>query len=113
MRDKNSALKRSEPERFQIGHAVQSGRAGALEVDGRFAAKDAGTDGAAEIVVGLEPGRHLVRVTGTEVFACGIQAFAQTLGKRLGGLPRRLEPLPLAEPVRIDDALVFKIIGEG
>ena len=102
-------LHRSSKSRKRL--CTQTGSTGTLEVDRRFAAKDAGTDGASEIVVGLEPGLHLIRATGTEVFAGGIQPFAQALGKRLGVPPRCLESLLLSETVRIDDGLILKIVG--
>ena len=69
MGDENSTLYHRQPEDFEVGNAVESSREGALEIDGGFVTRHSPANRTAKIVIGLEPGFHLFRMSGMEVFA--------------------------------------------
>ncbi len=58
VRDKNAALEAVNRSTSRSGTPSNRAARALWKSDGRFAAKDTGTDSAAEIVVGLEPGLH-------------------------------------------------------
>jgi hypothetical protein len=74
-------LRNGQPEHFRVRNAVEARGMCALKIDGRLATQHAGSDRASKVVVSLEPGLHLIRAPGMEVFTRGIEPSAQSRGQ--------------------------------
>jgi hypothetical protein len=112
MRDENSSLYHREPQDFGVGDTVEPGRKGALKIYGGFVAQNAGADGIAKIVIGLEPRLHLFRASGMELFARVREASAQVLRQGRRSPSGSFESLLLAHPISINRGLVFEVEGD-